>query len=384
MLSSVQCRRALRLLPLLLVALPAAAAAQEQLPAVWRVPVAQFAERLAADVAADDMGGITAAVVQGGRVVWTRGFGWADRDRRIAASDSTIYRIGSISKSFTAVALAQLAERGMVQLDAPVTRYLPEAGGFAQPRAGAGPVTMRHLATHTAGLIREPRLPGAAAGPIAEWESRILASIPATSFDTVPGARYAYSNIGYGVLGLALSRGAGTPFMQLVEENIFTPLHMTSSTFVITPALARHLAVGYSNNRDGIDRDAPAREHAGRGYKVPNGGIYSTVADLARFMGGLNGALADTMLDAAWRREVMRVQTPENPRTGYGLGFSVRVTDEERRMVGHGGSVAGYTAHIVFDPDARVGVILLRNYNSGRTSLANAATTLLTELVRAR
>jgi CubicO group peptidase (beta-lactamase class C family) len=117
---------------------------------------------------------------------------------------------------------------------------------------------------------------------------------------------------------------------------------------------------------------------------VPNGGIYSTVGDLARFIGAMNGALGDVMLDAKSRSEVMRIQTPENPSNGYGLGFQIRVTDDGRRLVAHGGSVAGYTAHIVFDPDARLGVILLRNYNSGRTNLGNAATSLLTELLRAR
>jgi CubicO group peptidase (beta-lactamase class C family) len=360
------------------------AAHAQQIPAAWRAHVDGFAARLRADVAADNVGGITAAVVQGDSIVWAQGFGWADRDARKPAGPQTIYRIGSISKSFTAVALAQLAARGVVDLDAPAARYFADIDRFANPRAGAKPVTLRHLATHTAGIIREPRLAGAASGPIAEWENRIVASIPTTSFDTVPGARYAYSNIGYGVLGLTISRAARVPFMTLVEENIFKPLRMQSSTFVITPALAPQLSVGYANSGSNIDAESPKREHDGRGYKVPNGGIYSTVGDLARFIGAMSGARGDEMLDAKWRSEMMRVQTPENPRNGYGLGFQIRVTDDGRRLVAHGGSVAGYTAHIVFDPDARLGVILLRNYNTGQTNLGNVATSLLTELVRAR
>lgn len=352
------------------------------LPAAWQDAIERFAEQLRADVATDDVGGITAGVVYGGRVVWTQGFGWADRDARVPAGAETIYRTGSISKSFTAVAAAQLAQRGVLDLDDPVTRYLPEAAAFSDTRPAAAPVTVRQLASHTAGLIREPRLQGAASGPIGSWEDKVLASIPATSFDTVPGARYAYSNIGFGVLGLALGRAAGVPFMELVERDIFAPLGMASSTFIITPRLRPHLAVGYANGSSGIDADGPAREHAGRGYKVPNGGIYSTVGDLARFISGLSGATADTLLDEQWRAEVMRVQTPEDPYNGYGLGFSVRVMEDGRRTVGHGGSVAGYTAHIVFDPDAQVGVILLRNYNRGETNLGRAATELLAELVR--
>ena len=108
------------------------------------------------------------------------------------------------------------------------------------------------------------------------------------------------------------------------------------------------------------------RSMRGRGYKVPNGGIYSTVPDLARFIAALSGAIEPQFLDARMRAEVMRVHTPEDPKNGYGLGFVVRVLADGSRIVGHGGSVAGYTAHISFDPERRVGVILLRNYNAGR------------------
>src|SRR6185503_17943788 len=174
-----------------------------------------FRDRIKADVAADNVGSITAAVVVGDSIVWAEGFGWADRDKHIPAGPNTIYRLGSVSKSFTAIVLAQLVDRKVIALDDPVERYFPEIRGLANPRPGAKPVTFRQLASHTAGIIREPALPGAASGPIAEWESKILASIPTTSFDALPGARYSYSNIGYGMLGLALSRAAHVPFMKL-------------------------------------------------------------------------------------------------------------------------------------------------------------------------
>ena len=215
-----------------------------------------FRDRLRADVVADRIGGITAAVVIGDRVIWAEGFGRADSGKRVADVD-TIYRIGSISKTFTAVVLSQLVDRKTIALDDPVETYLPEVRGFTGARPGAKPITFRQLASHTAGLIREPTLEGAASGPIAEWESKVLASIPATSFDALPGERYSYSNIGYGVLGLALSRAAGLPFMTLVEDGIFTPLGMTSSTFIVTDELRPRLSVGYANSPTGIDTRAP-------------------------------------------------------------------------------------------------------------------------------
>jgi CubicO group peptidase (beta-lactamase class C family) len=137
-----------------------------------------------------------------------------------------------------------------------------------------------------------------------------------------------------------------------------------------------------------VDRDTPAREHAGRGYKVPNGGIYSTVGDLARFVAAMSGARGDSLLRAETRRTVLTAAGPANmapasATRGYGLGFDVQALPGGRRIAGHGGSVAGYTAYLAFDPDARVGVILLRNYNQGRTPLGEAANALVTELVRA-
>ncbi|HUF26788.1 MAG TPA: serine hydrolase domain-containing protein [Gemmatimonadaceae bacterium] len=357
------------------------ARATEGVPA-WAGAIDTFRLRLRADVAADDVGGITAAVVVGDRMIWAEGFGWADRGRRIPAGVETIYRVGSISKSFTAVAMMQLADQGSLSLDMAVARVLPQANGFAQPRAGGRPVTFRHLASHTAGLVREPDLDGAAAGPIEEWERKVLASIPATRFDTIPGARYAYSNIGFGVLGLAISRAGSTEFRTLVTRGIFDRLGMTQSTFVVPHDDLRHLAVGYDNGRDGrIDRERPAVEHRGRGYKVPNGGIYSTLGDLARFIAGMTGAAGDALLPLESRLEMMRQQAAVSDSAGYGLGFELRTGSDGRWYVGHGGSVAGYTAHIVFEPESGVGVILLRNYGTGRTNLRQASRRLAEEIV---
>ena len=329
--------------------------------------------QLQADVAADNVGSITAAVVIGDSIVWSQGFGWADRDKRIPAGANTLYRIGSISKTFTAVVLAQLVDRKVVALDDPVERFLPEVRGLANPRPGTKPITFRQLASHTAGIIREPRLQGAASGPIAEWESKILASIPATSFDTLPGTRYAYSNIGYGMLGLALSRAARVPFMKLVEDGIFTPLGMTSSTFIVTEPLRPALSVGYANGSNGaIDADGPAAEHAGRGYKVPNGGVYASVADMARFTAALTGAGKPVMSDSM-RRAMITKQTPEPGASGYGLGLQLASPIGGVLVASHGGSVAGYTCSFAFDPASKIGVILLRNYGQGRTRLGAVA-----------
>jgi CubicO group peptidase (beta-lactamase class C family) len=366
------------MLTLTLLALSAAAWAQDP----WDAVLEAFAAQLSADVETDAVGGIVAGVMVDGDLVWARAFGLADRDRGIPMGTASISRTGSISKSVTAALMMRLVDLGVVRLDDPVEGRLPEIGLIRDPPPGAPPITFRHLASHTAGIIREPELEGAAAGPIGQWEDKVISSLAATRYDSVPGARYQYSNIGFGALGLALSRAAGRSFMDLVEQEIFDPLGMTGSAFVIGDLEGR-LARGYVNGRDGtVDASRPAAEHEGRGYKVPNGGVYSTVADLGRFMGALSGVPGLRILSEESRREMLRVQTPDDLSRGYGLGFSLQTDSAGRTMASHGGSVAGYTAHMAFDPDARIGAVLLRNYQRGATNLGSATQALVRALRR--
>jgi len=341
-----------------------------------------FSRQLRADVAADDVGGIVAGVMVDGDLVWAQAFGWADRDARTPMSTASISRTGSISKSVTAVLMMRLLDEGVIGLDEPVERYLPAFASIKDRRVDAQPVTFRHLASHTAGLIREPQWPDAVVGPIELWDKRIVESLPLTAYDTVPGARYQYSNIGFGTLGLALAKAAGRPFMEMVRTEVLEPLGMTGSEFVVAGAkLEARLAAGYVIGQDGsIDGGQPAREHAGRGYKVPNGGVYSTVADLGRFMGAMSGVPGLRILSEESRQEALSIQTPENPNRGYGLGFSVQIDEQGRKIASHGGSVAGYTAHMAFDPKARIGVVLLRNYGRGSTNLGTATQGLVAQL----
>lgn len=349
----------------------------------WREAVERFSRHLASDVETDDVGGISAGLVVDGDLVWARGFGLSDREAQVPMAPSAVSRTGSISKSVTALLLLRLVDAGIVALDDPVERYLPEFANVANHTAGAEVVTLRHLASHTSGLAREPSdVRAMVTGPIEVWEERVLQSLGQTSFDDVPGARYQYSNIGFGALGLALSRAAGLPFIDLVDQEVFAPLGMTSSSFVVVGAeLEPRLAMGYVNSQDGdIDADAPALEHRGRGYKVPNGGVYSTAADLGRFLGAVAGVPGLRLLSEELRLQMIAVQTPERPDQGYGLGLSVTTDESGATIVGHGGSVAGYTAYMAVDPATRIGVVLLRNYQRGETNLGEASRTLISEL----
>ena len=350
----------------------------------WNTAISRFEQKMEAQVAADDVGGVSAAVARGSDVVWARAFGWADRDRRIPAGVGSIYRVGSISKTVTAVVMMRAVERGYIDLDQPLSDIFPATARFPGAVEGAPAPTVRQFASHTSGLVREPAWDSAASGLIEIWQERIVESIPLSRFQNAPGVEYSYSNIGYGTLGLAVARAVRRPFMEFVEEDVFEPLGMTSSTFVIGPELAPRLTVGYVNRGDGNPNpEQPAREHAGRGYKVPNGGVYSTVLDLARFMGALQGKASPAILSDESVAEMSRVQTPEDPDNGYGLGVMIRTTDDGARLIGHSGSVAGYNAYMLFEPESGLGVVLLRNYNQGEASLGASGQELLVELLGA-
>ena len=342
--------------------------------------VSDFEQHIRDGVSSDNLGSVTAALVLGNNVIWSKSFGYANISLKSLANPESIYRVGSITKTFTAVALIQLAESGILNLDDPVEDSLPEVSGLIGYKKYE-PITFRKLASHTAGLIKEPELEYAASGPIGNWESRIIESISATRFQSKPGTEFSYSNIGFGILGLAISRAANCPFMELVNENIFKPLEMKSSGFILTEEMTKHLADGYVIDKSGsANPEFPALEHKGRGYKVPNGGIYSNVGDLGKFIAMLTGCSPAQILSPENRTEMQKIQTPETGESGYGLGVRI-LSDEKSNIIGHGGSVAGYNAAMSICPASRAGVILLRNYTRSALNLKQVANEFLQDLV---
>lgn len=200
------------------------------------IVIAEFGNRLIGDIKKDDVhGSISAAIIKNGKVVWAAAFGYTSRNKDVPADTNTIYRIGSITKTFTAVIFMQLVEERKVKLDDPVEKYLPEIKslkGYSDKTI----ITLRQLASHTSGLEREPDMPGASLGPVDQWETKLLSCIPYTSFNTSPGTSFHYSNVGYALLGLALERASGVPYIQMVQQRIFIPLHM-DNTFFLCPKI---------------------------------------------------------------------------------------------------------------------------------------------------
>jgi CubicO group peptidase (beta-lactamase class C family) len=340
----------------------------------------------AAELAKDGIGGATVGVVAGGALAWAKGYGLADIAAKTPATVDTVYRIGSITKPFTALMLLQLVEAGRVHLSDPVEKYLPEINRIEGRAPDAPPVTLIELATMTSGIAREPEdLPAFLQGPVSEWERVMVAALAKTHYAYEPGTRYLYSNIGYAILGGALGRAAGEPYVDYVRAHILKPLDMSHTDFVPNATIRPTLASGYEV-RDGTpDGTEPAREHDGRGYKVPNGALYTTVGDLARYASLMLGEGPEIVLKQATVADNRsRISSATGDLTsGYGIGFQV-----ERRgelvLYGHGGSVAGYRAQILYEPKTRTGVIVLRNVGGGRFNVTDLCLRLLEAVVAAQ
>lgn len=325
-----------------------------------------FDKQLQEEHLRDTAGGLSAIVFMGNKIAWSGAFGKADNNKGIDAGVSTVYRIGSISKTFTAYLMMLLVQDGTISLDEPVAKYLPEIKQLKWKEGiDTSTITFRELASHTGGLAREPGLQGAAAGPIGDWENKVLSSIPTTDVTCSPGSKFSYSNIGYGILGLALSRAAQEPFMQMVENRIFRPLHMSSSFYIIPAGYKDRVAVGYHRTSFGWkpDGELAKTEYAGRGYKVPNGGIYTTTGDLARFV---MAQYSDSDRLAKKYRDMMQtIQTPGKGKYGYGFGLNIAYPEGGSEIAGHDGAVAGYTAFMLFSPGSKAGAIVMRNCDYG-------------------
>jgi CubicO group peptidase (beta-lactamase class C family) len=336
---------------------------QSTKPSDLRRGIEQVDALAAAEFARDNVGGIIIGVVSGKELVWTKSYGYADVGRKVPAAEDTIYRIGSITKQFTALMLLQLAEQGKVRLSDPVEKYLPEVNRLQKRFAGAPLITLIQLATHTAGLDREPDDERMLyiKGPVSEWEKKLIATIPRTGYIYEPGTRYSYSNIGYAILGLALSRAAGAPYVEYVQERILKPLGMSNTAFTLDERTGGRRAKGFLIENGKADAEEPERqEREGRGWRVPNGGLYSTLGDLARFVAfemgeGPEGVLGRKTLENNFER----VASAYSDFTyGYGVGFQARRRGNLTAL-GHDGVLAGYQCSAWIDPKTRLGVITL-------------------------
>ena len=354
-------------------------------PQGWAAAVSAFDSLLTMDSAA----GGTLIVVRKGRVVARHMAGFQDRAARAPISERTIYHWGSITKTLTAVAILQLRDRGLLSLDDPITRWVPELRQVHDPYGSVDSITLRMLLSHSAGF-QNPTWPYRkyeAWEPFepTRWE-QLVAMMPYQEVHFLPGSRFSYSNPGYIYLARVIEAVTGDPWQSYIYKNLWSPLGIAESYFNATPW---HLAAYRSNNYT-LLRDSTGSEQVvdnGRdfnpGITIPNGGWNAPVNDLAQWLAFLTGAAGgDTTrakrYDIVLRRETLaemwRTVLPLGPGSaeGVGLGFFT-MNVGGTLLIGHTGEQAGFRSWLYLNPGTGTGVIACVNTTNEARPEASAS-----------
>lgn len=327
-------------------------------------PYAAVVQRLSDLIAAfmdeRQLTGVSIVLVDDQTLVYAGGFGMADQKRGIPAGADTVYRPGSISKLFNALAVMQLAERGVLDLDAPITRYVPDFS-IVVPFIDAEPITLRQLLCHRSGLIRESPVGSYFddAEPTVEAAVRSLANCVLVR---PPNTQTRYSNIGAAIAGHVVARASAMEYEAYQQSRLLGPMGMNRSTFRTKAAHARGTASGYlpiAQPGGGFRRElAPGFELA----TIPAGNLYAPVTDLARlammiFAEGRSGG--GQIVRPETLREMLRPQLTESA-TGFGLGFNI-TRFGEWIMASHNGAIYGFSSSFATLPEAKLAAIVLAN-----------------------
>jgi CubicO group peptidase (beta-lactamase class C family) len=353
----------------------------------------QFNAKLASFVRENRVYGAAAGVVHDGELVWSGGAGFADLAARRPSGPDVLYRIASITKTFTGTAILQLRDAGKLDLDDQVVTWIPELADCASPETIGG-VTLRRLLSHESGLVSEP--PGTdfmAEPPVYQGVvARNLERVGEIFTAVPPNTQVKYCNLGYQLLGEVVSRVSEIPYPQYVAERILTPLEMSSTGFEpLEPALAKRRAVGYSGRAFSDELAvAPAMPP-----EWAEGGLWSTVADLGRWLSfqlaahpgpaDLTGEPTDSpVLSAATRREMHkpRYLSDDEWTTAWGISWYA-VRKDDVTWVQHSGGLPGFASGACFDRASRVGAIVLVNGSGDAPQLAMALGAQARELAAA-
>jgi serine beta-lactamase-like protein LACTB len=322
--------------------------------------VARLAEIVEAELQRGILTGVSVALVDDQRVICVRGFGWANKARRIPAAADTVYRAGSISKLFTAMAAMQLVEQGRLDIDKPLPQIDPQFR-IVVPFDDAGAMTLRQLMCHRSGLVRESPV-GGYFDPSQPTIADSVASLAPCVLVYRPNTHTKYSNSGPTVVGQCVALAAGMPYVKYQQQHVLGPMGMNSSAFLLGDELRKRLATGSMLVADGRGGsrliDAPRFELG----TIPAGNLYTTAEDLARFLCVLfaEGRAGDRQV---LKPETLRQMfTPQlvDEKTGYGLAFVVGKY-RDYQTIGHMGAVYGFTSSLIGIPRHKIAAVVLSN-----------------------
>ena len=317
-----------------------------------------------------DIPGVSAGIVYDQKLIWSRGFGFSDLEKKTPATPATIYSICSISKLFTSIAVMQLRDHGKLSLDEPIRTYIPWFK-IKDKYPDAPEVTLRGILTHSSGLPREADYPYWT-GPDYLFPTReeIIARLSSQEELYPAETYYQYSNLGMALAGEVVAAISGESYADYVKKNILDPLGLKDTTPEIPASeKGKRLAAGYSAQlRDGSRKTMPFFQVRGI---APAAGFASTVEDLARLASWQLRLLAKggkEVLAANTLKEMHRVHWMDADwKNSWGLGFSVS-RRENRTLVGHGGACPGYRTQVTLSPKDKIAVIVLTNADDANPS----------------
>jgi CubicO group peptidase (beta-lactamase class C family) len=325
---------------------PQAAAA----PAVQPYAAARAnAQKIGSELLARGIPGLALAVAVNGRTVYAEGFGYADLEQRVPAWSTTKFRIGSISKPLTAVALMQLVEQGKIDLDAPVQKYVPSF-----PDKGAK-ITPRLLAGHLAGIrhYKDDEF------LIAKHYDSVVDGLKIFENDPLiapPGTKFSYSSYGFNLLSAVIESAAGENFVSYMQSHVFTPLGLIDTLADQNRPIVEQRSRFYEREKDGVVDNAPYVDNS---YKWAGGGFLSSAEDLVRFGSALlhPGFLKPESLRLLFTSQ----KTISGQETGYGMGWFIHKSQSGQRIYEHAGGSVGGTSQLIIYPDTGVVVALTTN-----------------------
>lgn len=286
--------------------------------------------------------GLALAIVEDGKVIKAAGYGYAELERKIPMTPDTVLKIASVSKQFIATGIMLLVQDRKLSVDDSVRKYIADA-----PAVWTG-ITIRHLLSHTAGLVREA--PGADISKF-QPDMDVIRKAYSAPLHFAPGEKYQYSNVGYFILGEIIRRVSGRPWADYIDEKVFKPTGMSSTFPTNTSVKIARRAVGY------VDNDKPRRAPEWTALR-PSGAFLSTVLDMAKWDAML---YTDQILTEATRREMWTpVRLNDGTPSGYGYGWQL-TTNHGRTQVYHGGGGPGARASLTRFLEDRLSIIVLVN-----------------------
>lgn len=318
-------------------------------PDQYRAAIEQLKAAIQYEMDTKSLPAVSMVLVDDQQTIWTESFGLEDPATGQPADLQTVFRIGSVSKLFTDIAVMQLVERGEVDLDAPVQTYLPD---FQPANTSGKPITLRQLMSHRAGLVREPRVGNYFSGFTGGLEKTVQ-SLNGAPLIYEPETKVKYSNAGIAVVGYVLEKLKGQSFPLYLQQHLISPMGLENSAFQPTPPIRSHLAVGQMWSYDGRQFAAPTFELG----MAPAGSMYATITDLGKFLSILfNGGVGDhgRILKTATLEKMWEPQFDTGGDRDYGLGFAL---DEQggTRRVGHGGAIYGFATQLYALPEKKLG-----------------------------